>query len=450
MNDQKVKSPAMTDLDLNKAAEFAIDYAKQQGMDQSEVSAHHGTGVSVTARQQELETVEKHNDAQLVISVYKDHKTGSASSADLSEAGIRATVDAAVSIARYTGADECLGLADEKGMATDFSDLDLFHPWDLAVSQLADVALECEQAALSFDPLISNSEGASVNSYSGISVYANSYGFLSNTAGSQHSLSCSVIGAKGDAMQRDYWYDSNRNAARLQSAKSIGQRAAERTVARLGARQIASCQATVMFEPSMAKSLISHLIGAIKGGAIYKKASFMLDQVGETILPDFVTIAENPHKLGGSSSARHDSEGVATPDYRAIVESGVLQSYVLASYTARKLGLESTANSGGVRNLSVSNTGQTFEQLLAQMDTGLLVTELIGSGINMVTGDYSRGAAGFWVENGVIQYPVEEITIAGNLSDMYRNIVAIGSDYDVRGNTECGSIVVENMTIAGR
>jgi len=438
-----------SDLDLNRAAELAIDYAKQCGMAQSEVSAHHGTGVSVTARQQELETVEKHNDAQLVISVYKDHKTGSASSADLTEAGIRSSVDAAISIANYTGADHCLGLADADRMAQDFSDLGLFHPWELAVPELVAVALECEQAALEFDSRISNSEGASVNSYAGVSVYANSHGFMSHTASSQHSISCSVIGAKGESMQRDYWYDSNRNPAKLVSAESIGQRAAKRTVARLGARQIASCQATVMFDPSMAKSLVGSLIGAISGGAIYKKASFMLNKVGETILPEFVNIAENPHELGGNSSARHDGEGVATQDHRAIVESGVLCSYVLGSYTARKLGLESTANSGGVRNLTVSSTGQSFDELLAQMHTGLLVTELIGSGVNTVTGDYSRGAAGYWVENGELQYPVEEITIAGNLTDIYQNIVAIGSDVDLRGNTACGSFVVENMTIAG-
>lgn len=443
------EAASASDSSLTRAAEFAIDYARQKGMDQSEVSLHQGTGISVTARQQALETVEKHNDAQIVISVYKDQKTGSASSADLSEAGIRASVDAAVSIARYTGADECLGLADADRMAEDLRDLDLCHPWTEDVAELVDIALACEQAALSSDQLITNSEGASVNSYSGQAAYANSHGFLSLNPGSQHSVSCSVIGEKNGGMQRDYWYDSNRDPGKLLDVKSIGRMAAQRTVARLGARQIPSCQASVMFEPSMAKSLVSHLIGAIKGGSIYKKASFMLDQVGEAILPDFVEITENPHKVGGASSARHDGEGVATPQQRAIVDAGVLQSYVLASYTARKLGLQSTANSGGVRNLHVSNTGQDFNQLLQQMGSGLLVTELIGSGINMVTGDYSRGAAGFWVENGEIQYPVEEITIAGNLSEMFRNIAAIGSDYDTRGNTECGSIVIENMTIAG-
>ncbi len=439
----------MSDLNLSSAAEFAIDYATKQGADQSEVSLHKGTGISITARQQELETVEKNNDAQFSISVYKDHKTGSASSADLSQDGIRSTVDAAISIARYTGADNCFGLGDADRMATNAIDLDLYHLWSANEAEMLEMAKQCEQAAIEKSEQITNSEGASVNSYSGSAVYANSHGFTSDSLASQHSISCSVIGSDENGMQRDYWYDSNRNAAKLDSVVDIGRVAAERTLARLGARQIASRQATVMYDPSMARSLIGHLIGALKGGAIYKKASFMLDKIGEDVLPDFMNIAENPHKLGASGSAWHDGEGIATPEYRAIVETGCLQSYVLGSYTARKLGLESTANAGGVRNLTVSNTGQTREQLLQQMGSGLLVTELIGSGINMLTGDYSRGAAGFWVENGEIQYPVEEITVAGNLLEMYQNIVAIGNDDDRRGHTECGSIVIENMTIAG-
>lgn len=449
MSAVKAQPQSAPAIDLAKAAEYAVEYAKQQGMDESEVSLHQGSGVSVTARQQELESVEKNNDAQLVVSVYKDHKTGSASSADISDTGIRASVDAAISIARFTGADDCLGLADADRMADQKLELDLHHPWQNSVAELVEMAVACENAALQTSELISNSEGASVNSYAGSVVYANSHGFLSKSLGSQHSVSCSVIGEQAGAMQRDYWYDSNRDPARLESVEAIGRRAAERTVARLGARQIASCQAPVMFEASIARTLIGHLIGAIKGGAIYKKASFMLDKVETKIFPDFVTIAEHPHLLGASSSAWHDGEGVATPSYRPIVDAGVLQSYVLASYTARKLSLESTANSGGVRNLQVSSTGQNFEQLLAEMGSGLLVTELVGSGINMVTGDYSRGAAGFWVENGEIQHPVEEITIAGNLTEMFCHIAAIGNDYDERGNTKCGSIIIENMTIAG-
>ena len=436
-------------LDLRRAASIAIDHAKKMGMDQSEVSLHHGTGIAVTARQQELETVEKHNDAQLVISVYKNHKTGSASSADLSEKGIVDTVDAAISIASHTGEDDCFGLADKELMATKSYDLELYHPWLSDVGSLVDLALECEQAALQYDTRITNSEGASVNSYSGSAIYANSHGFISEKQGSQHSISCSVIASSDNGMQRDYWYDSNRNPTLLQSAQSIGTESAIRTIKRLNARKIASTQCPVLFDPITAKSLVSHLIGAIKGGAIYKKASFMLDKVGVAVLPDFVNISENPHILGANNSAWHDSEGVATPIANKIVENGELQHYVLGSYTARKLKLKTTANAGGVRNLKVSNTGQSFEDLVKQMQTGLLVTELIGSGINSVTGDYSRGAAGFWVENGEIQYPVEEITIAGNLLDMYLGIAAIGNDVDSHGNTECGSILLENMTIAG-
>lgn len=440
----------MSQLNLVNAAELALDYAKKKGMDQAEVALHQGVGVSISARQQELETVEKNNDAQLVISVYKDQKTGSASSADMSEAGIKSSVDAAMSIARFTGVDENFGLADAHLMATDDKDLGLHHEWDVQISEMADIALACEAAALAGGDAITNSEGASVSSYSGNAVYANSHGFIRDNAGSQHSISCSVIGADDNGMQRDYWYDSGRDPAKLAAPEIIGAKAAERTLRRLGARQIESTQAAVLFDPMMAKSLVGHLVGAIKGGSIYKKASFMLDMVGEPVLPDFVTIAENPHKIGGSNSSMYDGEGVATPEYRALVEDGVLQGYVLGSYTARKLGLQTTANAGGVRNLTVSDTGHDFNALLKKMDTGLLLTELIGSGINMVTGDYSRGAAGFWVENGELQYPVEEITIAGNLNDMYRNIVAVGNDRDSRGNTECGSVLIESMTIAGQ
>ena len=439
----------MSNIDLVRAAEFAIAYAKKQGMDQTEVALHQGVGVSITARQQELETVEKHNDAQLVVSVYKDNKTGSASSADMSEEGIRSSVNAAMSIAKFTGADSCLGLADKDRMATEDQDLGLHHPWDIGMDEMVDTALRCESSALEYDKRIENSEGATVSSYSGNAVYANSHGFLRDSSGSQHSVSCSVIGADEAGMQRDYWYDSGRNPANLVDAEEIGKVCAQRTIRRLGARQIESTQAPVMFDPLMAKSLIGHLIGAIKGGAIYKKASFMLDKVGQPICPDFVSIAENPHKHGGASSSMYDGEGVATLKHRSLVEKGELQGYVLGSYTARKLGMESTANAGGVRNLSVSDTGHSFEQMLKEMATGLLVTELIGSGINMVTGDYSRGAAGFWVENGELIYPVEEITIAGNLTDIYQNIVCLGNDRDSKGNTECGSILIGNMTIAG-
>lgn len=437
-------------LNLARAAEVALSYAKKSGMDQCDVSLHQGTGISVTAREQRLETVEKHNDAQLAVSVYKNNCMGSASSADLSDVGIQQTVDAAMSIARFTGQDDCLGLADAERMAGDLRDLDLYHPWELAIPELLDQAMACEAAALHHDKKISNTEGASISSYSGVAVYANSHGFLSQQAGSQHSLSCSVIAADDGGMQRDYWYDSNRNAAKLMSAEQLGVTAAQRTLRRLGSKHIGSLQAPVLFDPMTAKSLLGHLISALKGGAIYKRASFLVDQVGESILPPFFTVSENPHIPGASGSAMHDSEGVATPERRAIVENGVLQSYVLSSYSARKLGLKSTANAGGVRNLHLNSTGQSFDELLSELGTGLLVTELIGSAVNLVTGDYSRGAAGFWVKNGEIQHPVEEITIAGNLRDIFRKIVATGRDLDTRGNTVCGSILVENMTIAGQ
>ena len=439
----------MSALSLSEAAELALASARQRGADQAEVSLQDGAGVSLTVRQGELETIERHNDCQLSISVYKDHKTGAASSADLTTNGIVDTVEAALSIASFTGVDEALGLADAERMATDLPDLDLYHPWGVSTTDLIDIATRCESAAMAQDKRIDNSEGASVSSYTGSSIYANSHGFYSAREGSHHSLSCSVIASDEQGMQRDYWYDSQRDPAQLASAESIGARAGQRTAARLGAKKLSSQVAPVLFDPSMAKSLLSHLLGALKGGAIYKKASFLLDQVGQTIAPPFLTLSEFPQLVGGSHSAAHDAEGVATPEQRAIVAEGVLQSYVLGSYTARKLGLESTANAGGVRNVRVTNTGQSQTELCQQMQRGLLVTELIGSGLNMVTGDYSRGAAGFWVENGEIAYPVEEITIAGNVRDMLQQIIAIGSDEDPRGNIHCGSILLESMTIAG-
>lgn len=430
-------------------AQKALEHAKKLGMHQAEVSIHQGTGLSINVRLGELETVEKHNDAQLSVTVYKDHKTGVASSADLSQQGLQDTVAAAASIAGFTEADDCLGLADKERMATEFPDLALYHPWQQSEQELVQLALQCEQSALDYDDRITNSEGASVSSYSGHSVYANTHGFSHETQASRHSLSCSVIGQEKDSMQRDYWYDSNRNPTCLQDAQQLGAMAAQRTVRRLQARKVPSCEVPVIYEAAVAKSLFGHLFGAIKGGAIYKKASFMLDKLEQQVLPDFVTVNENPHLLGGAGSASFDQEGVATLPERTIVEQGRLMSYVLGSYTARKLNLSSTANSGGVRNISVTNTGQALKELVSDMGRGLLVTELIGSGINSVTGDYSRGAAGFWVENGEIQYPVEEITIAGNLLSMYQQIAAIGNDIDRRGNTQCGSILLEKMTIAG-
>ena len=434
---------------LENVAQQVMDEAKQLGLDQVEVSIHQGSGTSVTARLGELETVEKHNDTEVVVSVYRDHKTGSASSADITEQGIRQTVNAAASIAKYTGEDDCLGLADKELMAHDVPDLDLYHPWKVDIADMCDMALQCEQVARDYDERIINSEGASVNSYSGVDMYANSHGFMQRRQGSRHSMSCSVIGGQAQEMQRDYWYDSNRNAAKLTSVEHVGEMAAKRAVRRLGSKQIKSCQVPVLFEAPIASSLVGHFIAAIKGGALYKKASFLLDKLQQAVFPGFVNIWENPHLRAGAGSAAYDNEGVATPERRDLVIDGVLQSYVLGSYTARKLSMKSTANAGGVRNVFVSHGENDFQGMLSNMGTGLLVTELIGSGVNTVTGDYSRGAAGFWVENGIIQHAVDEITIAGNLSDMFMQVIDIGNDVDYRGNISTGSILLENMTIAG-
>ncbi len=435
--------------DLEDVAEKALAHAKQLGMDQAEVHISNSVGQSVAVRKQALESVEIHNDRSLVISVYCNQQTGSASSADFSVEGIQQTVAAAVTIAKQTARDDCLGLADAQLMASDPADLKLYHDWGISLQQMTQLAQECEQAACDVDTRITNTEGATINSHRGASIYANSHGFSGFQRGTRHSISCSVIAEQDGDMQRDYWYSSNCNAERLQSAEQIGALAGERTIRRLGATQISSCQVPVLFEAPIAGSLVSHLIASIKGGALYKKATFMLDQMGQQVLPEWLSITENPHVIGGAASAAYDNEGVATPEQRAIVADGILQGYVLGSYTARKLGMQTTANSGGVRNVTVTDTQQSFDDLVSGIDEGLLVTELIGSGINMVTGDYSRGASGFWIKNGIIQHPVQEITIAGNLRDIFMSVAAVGTDVDDRGNIQTGSILIDNMTVAG-
>lgn len=437
---------------LELAAEKALNHAQKMGANQAEARLSNSLGQSINVRKQELESVEVHNDRSLAINVYINHCTGSASTADLSDKGIHAAVEAAVSIAQQTEADDCFGLADKELLAQsglDSSGLDQFHEWSLSMSDLVDIAQRCEQAGFDVDSRINNSEGAAVNTHAGISLYANSHGFIGSSHGSNHSLSCSLLAQQGNDMQRDCWYSANCNPHLLETAESIGKQAGEKTVKRLGARQIASCQVPVLFESSLASSLISHLTSSISGGALYKKASFMLDRLGETIFPDWLNIDENPHMLGENRSSFYDNEGVATSEKRSIIENGQLVSYVMSSFTSRKLGLQTTANSGGLRNVSITQTGESFDQLLNKMHTGFLVTELIGSSINMVTGDYSRGASGFWVENGEIQYPVQEITVAGNLLDMFKDISAIGSDIDTRSNIKTGSILLDKLTIAG-
>jgi PmbA protein len=433
---------------LKLVVQQILDEAKQLGASAAEAAFSVDNGLSVTARLGEVETVEYHCDQGIGVTVYFGQKKGAASTNDISEDSLKETVKAACSIARYASEDEFSGLPDPALLATVFPALDLYHPWDIDAEKAISLAVACENAARTYHSAINNSEGATVNTHQGIRVFGNSLGFLQGVQSSRHSLSCAVLAGSGDAMQRNYWYSVARNAANLESAQFVGEKAAQRTIARIGARSLSPRQCPVLFVPEMASGLIGALIGAISGGSLYRKASFLLDSLDTQILPDFVRIHEQPYLPGALGSASYDAEGVATQT-RDIVSEGILRSYVLSTYSARKLGLQTTGNASGVHNLTIDPGKDTAEDLLKRLDTGLLVTELMGQGVNRVTGDYSRGASGFWVENGVIQYPVQEITIAGNLKTMLRNIVAIGNDIDLRGNVRVGSILLEQMSIAG-
>ena len=434
--------------DLKSLAAQALEEAKRQGASSVEVDVSVDSGLSVTARMGDVETLEHHKDQGLGVTIYLGTRKGSSSTSDLRPEAMRETVEAACRIARFTAEDECAGLADPDLISRDYPDLDLDHPWELAPEQAVELAIACEAAARAVDSRISNSEGASVSRMRGMSVYGNSHGFIGGYRATRHSLSCAVIGEHDGHMQRDYWYTVARESELLDSAQSVGRIAAERTLRRLDSRQLGTCQVPVIFEASVARSLLGHFVGAISGGALYRKASFLLDQVGKPVFPEFVHIHEQPHLKGAMGSAPFDNEGVAT-ESRDLISGGVLQGYVLASYSARRLGLQSTGNAGGVHNLIIEPGAHDLPGLMAEMGKGLLVTELIGHGVNPVTGDYSRGATGFWIENGEIRYPVEEITIAGNLTEMFKGIQAVGNDVDKRGNIRSGSILVERMTIAG-
>ncbi len=433
---------------LNNIVEDLLKEAKKQGASAAEAALNIDDGLSVTARLGDIETIEYHCDQGLGVTVYFGQRKGSASSTDLSPASIRETVLAACSIARFASEDEFAGLPDQAALATAFPDLALCHPWAISVEQAKALAMECEQAARDFHPDISNSEGATVNTHQGISVFGNSLGFIQSYDATRHSLSCSVLGQRGDSMQRDYWYSIARNALDLEAASAIGRKAGERTIKRLDAQRISTRQCPVLYSPEVAGGLIGAFVGAISGGNLYRKTSFLLDSLGQQVFPAFVRIHEQPLLKNALGSSAYDAEGVSTQT-RDIVRNGVVQGYVLSSYSARKLGLQTTGNAGGVHNLEISPGAYDFATMLKGMDTGLLVTELMGQGVNNVTGDYSRGASGFWVERGEIQYPVEEITIAGNLKDMFKNMVAVGNDIDLRGNIRCGSILLEQMSIAG-
>ncbi len=434
---------------LKTIVQTLLDEAREQGASAAEAGLSQENGLSVTARLGEVETIEHHCDQGLGVTVYFGQRKGSASTTDLSPYSIKETVAAACSIARYTSADEYAGLPEQELLATRFPDLDLNHPWAISADEAIALAIECEDAARSYHSDISNSEGATVNTHQGIRVLGNSLGFLQGTLSTRHSLSCSVLAERGGSMQRDYWYSVARNAADLERPADVGKKAAERTVRRLDARSLSTRQSPVLYSAEVAGGLLGSFIGAISGGALYRKSSFLLDALDKQIFPEFIRIHELPFLKGALGSAAFDGEGVATQE-RDIVSGGVLRGYVLNTYSARKLGLASTGNAGGVHNLTIDPGLLDFEGMLKALGTGLLVTELMGQGVNMVNGDYSRGAAGFWVENGQIAYPVEEITIAGNLEDMYRNIIAVGTDVDFRSNIRTGSILLESMAIAGQ
>ena len=437
------------DLDsLKQISQDVLKLAKNKGASSAECDVSFGTGQSVSVRKGETENIEYNRDKGVSVTVYFGQQKGNASSSDLSEQALKDTVQAACDIAKYTAKDAFCGLADASLMAKNIPDLDLYHPWNISVEEALEIAKRCETAALNVDKKrITNSEGASVSNNEGVFAYANSHGFVGGYPSSRHSISCSVIAEDGDAMQRDYWYSSARDASEMESAEYIGQLAGERTIRRLGAKAIKTGQYPVLFEAALAGGIISSLIGAISGGNLYRKSSFLLDSLGTQIGASLLNIEELPHIKKGLASSPFDNEGVAT-HARNLVENGVLQGYVLGSYSARKLGLQSTGNAGGSHNLVVQSTGQSLVELLKMMGTGLLVTEMLGQGLNMVTGDYSRGAAGFWVENGVIAYPVEEITIASNMKDMLNNIVAIGNDAIKPSSKLTGSILIARMTVA--
>ena len=431
--------------------EIAADVLRQateRGASAAETEVSESIGQSVTVRHNEVETIEYTRDKGLGVTVYVGKQRGHASTTDLSAPAIRDTIDKALTIARYTAPDDCAGLADSDLLARDIPDLDLFHPWGVSVERAIDLARACEAAAFAVDKRISNSEGASVGTNDSHFVYANTLGFMAGFPSSRHHISCAVIVGKDESMQRDDWYTSGRDSNELDAPERVGATAGQRALRRLGARKIGTVQVPVLFEAPLATGLLGHFVSAVSGGNLYRKASFLLDAQGKQIFAPFVTIAERPHVPKGLASTAFDEEGVAT-HAREVVASGVLQGYFLGTYSARKLGLRSTGNAGGNHNLSLQSGSENLEQLLRQMGRGLLVTELLGMGVNTVTGDYSRGAAGFWVENGAIAHPVEEVTIASNLQEMFLRIAAVGNDVVVRGSRTSGSVLIEQMTVAG-
>jgi len=433
---------------LQSIASQVLELALNQGATAAETEVSEGTGQTVSVRQGEIETLEHNRDRDIGVTVFVGQRRGNASTSDTAPASLRQAVEKALNIARFTAEDDCAGLADPALLAREFPDLDLFHPWDLTPDAAVAMAQACEAAALAVDARIRNSEGASVSTQTSRFVYANSNGFVGGYPGSRQSVSCTVIAEQDGAMQRDYWYSTARAAEDLEAVEAVGRRAGERSLRRLGARRIATTRCPVLFDAPLAAGLIGSFVAAVSGGSLYRKSSFLLDSLGSQVFPAFMQIEERPFIPRGLASGAFDQEGVATRE-RSVVRDGRVEGYFLSSYSARKLGMQSTGNAGGSHNLIVPSTGEDFAGLLRRMGTGLWVTELLGHGSNLVTGDYSRGAAGFWVEGGEVKHPVEEITIAGNLRDMFAGIVAVGSDVETRGSRRVGSILVSEMTVAG-
>jgi PmbA protein len=433
---------------LRELVDSTLDLGRREGADAAEAEATCTGGLSVNVRLGEVETIEHTRDKSLEVTVYLDQRKGSASTSDFSPGAVHDTVRAACNIARHASRDPHAGLADPARMADAVPDLDLYHPWSLEPQAAIDLGLEAETTAREADSRISNSEGAGVSRHDSIFVYGNSHGFVGGYPSSRHSLGCCVIAGSGDGMQRDAWYSRARSAGELETPREVGAKAAKRAVARLDSQKLSTRRTPVVYAAEMARGLFQHLVAAVRGASQYRKASFLLDHAGKSVFRDFMHIHEQPHLRGALGSAAFDNEGVATTP-RDLVRDGVLQGYVLDSYSARRLGLETTGNAGGVHNLTVSPNAGDLDALLHEMGSGLLITELMGFGINGVTGDYSRGASGFWIEDGTAAFPVEEITVAGNLREMFEGITHVGSDLDLRGNVRCGSVLIESMTVAG-
>jgi len=449
MSEQYRSDPIFKQIsEVEIAVAQVLDKAKKLGATSAEAAMSSTSGLSVTTRLGEVETIEFNQDGALGISVYVGNKKGSASTADLSSKALDLVVNKAIEIAKYTSEDPFNGLADKSLLEFSQSDLDLYHPWQVTPEQGIDFCKQAEDAALNSDDRIVNSDGASFASHQGLRVYGNSHGLIAGFPRTRHSLSCMVIGQEGQQMERDSAYTTSRIGDQLKLASAVGLEAATETLAKLNSRKLKTGKMPVIFRADIASSLFGHLISAIGGGALYRKSSFLLDSLGKPIFNKLVNVEEKPHILQGMASSPFDSEGVKTQD-RIILSNGELQTYLLASYAARKLDMTPTGHAGGIHNWLVQSTGGDLEALLSTMGTGLFVTELMGQGVNVITGDYSRGAAGFWVENGIIQYPVSEITIAGNLKDMFKGIAEIGSDIDYRGSIQTGSILVEEMQVSG-